>query len=132
MQGDLGFLLTFGLKGTGNWNRIEIPSGTVGAWKIKTTEYNQPTYYTFDFAINPETPSGSVFMSVSECPGDFTSPQVMSQTMGYDADNTGNTVGDQKFRNCFRLVQQMVVVSMRVLVEIRDLFAHYNQIKLTT
>lgn len=103
MQGDLGFLLTFGPRGTGNWNRVEIPAGTVVSYPIKTTEYNQPTYYRFDYSHNPETPGATTFMSVSKCPGDFTSPGVMAQTMGYDAYNTGNTVGDQKFRNCFAI-----------------------------
>lgn len=100
MQGDLGYQLTFGLKGVGNWNTNVIESGTAQAWKFKTTEYNYPVYYRLSLSERPATTGGVVVTSISLCPGDFTSPQVMAQTSGYDAYNTGNTVGDQKFRNC--------------------------------
>ena len=100
MQGDLGYQLTFGVKGPGNWNTNTIESGTAQAWKFKTSEYNFPVYYRLQLSGRPATSPGVVVTSISECPGDFTSPQVMSQTMGHDEYNTGNTVGDQKFRNC--------------------------------
>ena len=100
MQGDLGYQLTFGEKGPGGWNTISIPSGTAYSYKFKTTEYNFPVYYRLALSDRPATAGGVVVTSISLCPGDFTSPQVMAQTSGHDEYNTGNTVGDQKFRNC--------------------------------
>lgn len=100
MQGDIGYQLTFGPRGPGNWNTVTIPSGTAYAYKFKTTEYNFPVYYRLSLSDKPATTGGVVVTSISECPGDFTSPQVMAQTTGHDEYNTGNTVGDQKFRNC--------------------------------
>ena len=100
MQGDIGYQLTFGAKGPGNWNTVTIPSGVAYAYKFKTTEYNYPVYYRLALGDRPATTGGVVVTSISLCPGDFSSPQVMAQTTGHDEYNTGNTVGDQKFRNC--------------------------------
>jgi len=61
--------------------RMAIPSGTVLAYRFKTTEYNYGVSSHFVTSDHPGTPSGVVIWSVSKCPGDFTSPTLLSQTV---------------------------------------------------
>jgi hypothetical protein len=79
LQGDLGFPLSF-FKGRGpnSSHRMRINSGTALSYKFKTTEYNAPVYYDFATAFYPETADGILAASVSKCPGDFTSPEVLN------------------------------------------------------
>ena len=98
MQGDIGFAMGVGpMSSGGGWDRTRIPSGTVFSYKFKTTEYNYPVYYFLERSPNPETLVGVMGISVSECPGDFTSPMVLEQRSGFDVTNM---YGDGKFRNC--------------------------------
>lgn len=106
MQGDIGFALTMGARGTGNWNRNTIPSGTALAYQFKTTEYNYPIYYVFNVTDHPGSPQGVILSSVSLCPGDFTSPTVLAQKGGNDVNNL---YGDGMFRNCVNYGTQVGV-----------------------
>lgn len=100
MQGDYAFLVN-SVRGE------TLDGGIVYAYQFKTTEYNQtPGDAWLDMTFGPNVkqanliPSATVMASISECPGDFTSPRVTAQTSGYDHYNYGNFFGDQKFRNC--------------------------------
>jgi hypothetical protein len=85
MRGDLGNVQSFARGrqggGFGRWTREFFPSGTVYVWPIKTTEYNDKVVLYISGVENPLTVDGSAIMSVSKCPGDFTSPQLLSQRM---------------------------------------------------
>lgn len=81
MQGDIGWPYLHARQ------HVELGSGVVYAFRFKTTEYNQtPGDAWFDVRHSPNVFNGSPFnngalmMSFSECPGDFTSPQVLAQT----------------------------------------------------
>ena len=78
MQGDFGW--PYG----GETDAI-LPSGVAYAYRFKTTEYNNavPSAITIKFGSSVTGPSannsGAIMMSIGECPGDFTSPQILSQ-----------------------------------------------------
>ncbi len=83
MRGDLSNIMSFATGrqggGFGKWARESFPSGVVRVWPIKTTEYNDKVVLSIAGSENPESVEGNVIMSVSKCPGDFTSPQLLSQ-----------------------------------------------------
>ena len=94
MYGDVGYTIQLSDR---NPSRESFSAGTVYAYKFKTTEYNYAPYYDVATFPNPATRVGVIGMSVSECPGDFTSPKVLEQKSGYDVTNLN---GDGKFRDC--------------------------------
>ncbi|MFZ2152217.1 MAG: hypothetical protein WAV09_03860, partial [Minisyncoccia bacterium] len=95
MYGDIGY--GFSIGGASSRNRISIPSGTVFAFKFKTSEYNYPPYAVVGTYDHPGTLPGVIGYSVSECPGDFTSPAVLAQKSGNDV---RNVFGDGMWRDC--------------------------------
>ena len=98
MQGDIGLQgFTTGLSGS--WNRIRIPAGTVFAYKFKTTEYNYRVWQAMQISTNPETLGGVMGVSVSQCPGDFTSPAVLEQVVAVGSDREGR-FPDGNLRDC--------------------------------
>ncbi|MFZ2151501.1 MAG: Calx-beta domain-containing protein [Minisyncoccia bacterium] len=74
MQDDIG-LRAYAVGSSSSWNPLTIPSGTVLAYKIKTTDYNHPTWQQFELSDFPLTPTGAIAVSVSQCPGDLTSTE---------------------------------------------------------
>ena len=97
MYGDIGYWIDIGQVPNGGWTRQRFAAGTVKAFKFKTTEYNYAPYYQINTSSNPETRVGVIGMSVSECPGDFTSPAVLAQSSSLDVENR---FGDKKGRDC--------------------------------
>ena len=89
LQGDLGFPLSFLGEGPGNSHRMNIPSGTILSRKFKTTEYNASVYYDFATAPHPGTADGILAASVSKCPGDFTSPEVLNNCRSINSTQAG-------------------------------------------
>ena len=73
-----------------------MTSGYIDAFKITTSEYNeamrnkyQNIYVAGDVTQVNLLPSLGILMSVSECPGDFTSPALLSH--GYGGERPGNS-----------------------------------------
>ena len=77
MQGDFGWLRF-------DQPDIDLRAGVAYAFRFKTTEYNQTPGEAWLDIIQGSTvafdnPNSAIMMSFSECPGDFTSPQVLTQ-----------------------------------------------------
>ncbi|MFZ2152424.1 MAG: hypothetical protein WAV09_04965, partial [Minisyncoccia bacterium] len=95
MQGDAGLnALKLGVPQVPIMN---LTASTVLSYKFKTTEYNVPFSHRITMDERPGSGYGTTIMSISECPGDFTSPQVTAQKGGFD---DTNEYGDEKFRKC--------------------------------
>lgn len=64
-----------------------FPPGTAYAYKFTTGEYNVPTVWRdagFGGTVTGLPNGGVMLMSVSRCPGDFTSPSVLRRESGYN------------------------------------------------
>lgn len=85
---DLSGMKVFGVSGdvTALGRRRTFDPGVAYAYKFTTSDYNVSTvYHDLKMTEHPGTNGGRMLVSVSECPGDFTSPALLSQQAGYDA-----------------------------------------------
>ncbi len=73
--------------------RLNFEPGQIQAWRFTTGEYNFPFWNELSSAYHPGSGEANMFVSVSQCPGDFTSSYIPTNCLSTNVATIGMTIG---------------------------------------